>query len=131
MMSQEVASQNPLDVEFTGTNVASALFKTFSESVVLNNGTTLTRGDALKTFLDNMSYMAPERYANVFWHGNKYGTPYKCGVELYIIVIFLLQMLRDLYSIRFVLIINGKKLMRMDVDLIKKLLLLLIKNSSV
>ena len=82
-MSQEVASQNPLNVEFTGANVASALFETFSESVVLNNGTTLTRGDALKTFLDNMSYMAPERYTNVFWHGNEYGNPRKWGGMIY------------------------------------------------
>ena len=82
-MSQEVASQNPLSVEFTGANVASALFATFSESVVLNNGITLTRGDALKTFLDNMSYIAPERYSNVFWHGNKYGTPHMWGGIIY------------------------------------------------
>ena len=83
MMSQEVGSQNPLSVEFTGSNVAFALFKTFSESIELNNGITLTKDAALKTFLNNMSFMAPERYANVFWHGNEYGNPCKWGGIIY------------------------------------------------
>ena len=75
----KIMSTNPLNENFTGTNVAtvlfSALFKTFKESVELINGDKWKRDDAHNEFALNMTFVAPERFQMLFWNGNLDGKP--------------------------------------------------------
>jgi len=68
-------STNPLNENFTGTNVATALFKTFKESVELINGDKWKRDDAHNEFALNMTFVAPEIFQMLFWNGNLNGKP--------------------------------------------------------
>ena len=66
---------NPLTGPFTGNNIIDALFKTFKESVELNNGKQFTKVEAMTQFCNNLSFVAPERYRYLFWEGNPNGYP--------------------------------------------------------
>ena len=76
-------STNPLNVNFTGTNVATALFKTFKESVELIDGGKWKRDDAHNEFAFNMTFVAPERFQYLFWNGNSNGLPPWKGMTNY------------------------------------------------